>query len=60
MLSGTCPKCGARFFGRSLLNPENQTCYLCGTELNIVGGDDEVSSDKVKRPSVNKKKHRST
>lgn len=35
MIEGTCPRCGQRYFGWSLLQPRNQTCVRCGTALVI-------------------------
>ena len=32
---GTCPKCGAVYYGWALLNEEEQNCEKCGTKLNI-------------------------
>jgi uncharacterized OB-fold protein len=43
MPKGTCPKCGAIYYGWALLNPEYQYCDKCGTKLNI---EREVNDDR--------------
>jgi ribosomal protein S27AE len=35
MIEGTCPRCGQRYFGWSLLQPRNQACARCGAGLLI-------------------------
>jgi hypothetical protein len=35
LLKGRCPKCGAQYYGWTLLNPQNQTCERCGIVLEI-------------------------
>jgi len=57
MPTGTCPKCGARFFGWALRNPEHQTCSFCDIELNVVEDDGEVSSNQNQPVSHDKVKH---
>jgi len=45
-----CPKCGARYFGWALRNPEYQTCPNCGTKLEITegGGVNDTSHEEQK------------
>ncbi len=35
MLQGICPRCGAKFYGWALKNPEHQDCSRCGSWLEI-------------------------
>jgi hypothetical protein len=35
MLQGICPRCGSRFYGWALKNPEHQDCSRCGSWLEI-------------------------
>ena len=34
-MKGTCPACGATYWGWALLNPREQRCSLCGGILEI-------------------------
>jgi DNA-directed RNA polymerase subunit RPC12/RpoP len=38
MLQGICPRCGTKFYGWALKNPEHQDCSKCGSWLNITEG----------------------
>ncbi len=33
MIEAICPKCGHRYYGWVLLQPNNQSCPKCGVEL---------------------------
>ena len=35
MIEGVCPKCGKRYYGWVLLQPQHQTCSKCGVGLLI-------------------------
>jgi len=35
MPEAKCPKCGARYFGWALLDPQHQKCK-CGAQLEII------------------------
>ena len=41
MLQGICPRCGTRFYGWALKNPEHQDCSRCGAWLDITEGPPE-------------------
>jgi len=43
MFEGRCPKCGIRYYGWALLNPEYQTCPDCGIELQITESNGTIS-----------------
>lgn len=43
MLEGRCPKCGVRYYGWALLNPEYQTCPNCGIGLHIKESNGTIS-----------------
>jgi len=43
MLEGRCPKCGIRYYGWALLNPEHQTCPDCGIGLYIKDSNGTIS-----------------
>jgi hypothetical protein len=35
MIQGKCPECGQLYYGFALLQPNNQSCDACGSELLI-------------------------
>ena len=35
MIEGKCPRCGQRYLGRALLQPQHQNCLRCGAGLLI-------------------------
>lgn len=43
MLEGRCPKCGIRYYGWALLNPEYQTCPDCRIGLHIKDSNGTIS-----------------
>lgn len=43
MFEGRCPKCGIRYYGWALLNPEYQTCPDCGIGLQIKESNGTIS-----------------
>jgi len=36
MIEGVCPRCGNRYYGWSLLQPQHQICSTCGVGLLII------------------------
>jgi len=43
MLEGRCLKCGIRYYGWALLNPQYQTCPDCGRGLEIKDNNGTIS-----------------
>jgi len=35
MPTAICKKCGRRYYGWALMNPEKQVCPLCGGKLEV-------------------------
>lgn len=43
MFEGRCNKCGIRYYGWALLNPEYQICPKCGEKLEIKDSNGTIS-----------------
>jgi hypothetical protein len=44
MLQGKCPRCGERYYGFALANPEFQSCGMCGADLTIQDAPDDFAT----------------
>lgn len=51
MLKGVCPKCGKKYYGWALQEPQHQHCDVCGTLLIIY--DEKLEQTEEGRRQVN-------
>lgn len=52
MIEGRCNKCGAQFYGWTLLNPQHQTCERCGGLLELNQEGQRIASGHQPAPVV--------